>query len=110
MSDPRYRNGVRSNWHERNPELDTPTAHGWTRLGENSSGVAIFELGAAFMRAVTMEDKTRYDWLVFIGTEVYGYNGSLSEITADVRKALGMPEAYFLPDYVIPIEAFGGTK
>lgn len=112
MADPRFnRNGQRTNWHVRKPEMDSPTCHGWKRIGENERGLSIFELGRAFMRPTSPEDKTTYGWLVFIGSEVYGYNGPLAQITADVRKNLGLPEQpYFMAGRVIPAAAFGGEK
>lgn len=113
MADPRWKNGNRSNWHKPQPEIDSPTCHGWTTIGQNERGYTIFELGRAFMRTTTPEEKTgaNCDWLVFIGSEVYGYNGPLTQITADVRKNLGLPEQpYFMAGRVIPAAAFGGEK
>lgn len=91
MSDPRFtKYGQRTDWHKPKPEMDSPLFHGWTDIGPNEQGYTRFELDRAHMRMTTPEEKFRtcYDWLVFIGPDVHGYNGSLAEITADVRKAL----------------------
>lgn len=114
MADPRFRSGIaRSDWHKPQPETDSPVCHGWTAIGQNEQGYTVFELGRAFMRSTTPEEKVRTnrDYLVFIGSEVYGYSGSLAQITADVRKTLGLPEQpYFMANHVIPAVAFGGEK
>lgn len=114
MADPRFtKYGQRTNWHKPQPEMDGPTRHGWADIGQNEHGYTIFELGRAFMRMTTPEEriKTGRDYLVFIGAEVYGYSGLLAQITADVRKNLGLPEQpYFMAGRVIPAVAFGGEK
>ncbi len=110
MSDPRFtKYGQRTNWHKPQPELDSPLFHGWIDIGPNEQGYTIFELGRAFMRTTTPEEKAgaNCDWLVFIGPNVHGYNGSLAEITADVRRHLAQTEPYFLSNHIIPREAFG---
>lgn len=110
--DPRFtKYGLRTNWHKPQPQLDSPRFHGWQSTGQTELGYTIFALGSAQMRATGPEDNCPYDWLVFIGGDVYGYNGPLAQITADVRKALNLPEQpYFLAGQVIPVTAFGGEK
>lgn len=112
MADPRRnRYGLQTNWHKPQPELDSPLFHGWTKTDQTELGHTIFTLGSAQIRSTGPEDNCPYDWLVFIGDQVYGYNGPLAQITADVRKTLGLPEQpYFLAGQVIPAAAFGGEK
>lgn len=112
MADARFNKyGQRSDWHKPQPQLDSPLFHGWTKTGETELGHTVFKLGTAQMRSTGPEDNCQFDWLVSIGEQVYGYNGSLSQITADVRVMLGLPEQpYFLAGQVIPITAFGGNK
>lgn len=89
MADRRYRNGI---W-QGNPKyqliMDSPTNHGWQRVGENENG-AIFALREARMRSATEVEAahTGYDWLVFIGDTVACFTGDLAYVTEEVEALL----------------------
>lgn len=90
MADPRFRYGmIRSDWHEPQTELDSPTLYGWQAVDVNDEGYTIFALGEALMRATAPRDMLKDQWVVFInGKVVASYSGNLAVITEDVRKML----------------------
>lgn len=111
MADPRYRNGVwRGNGYQHRrrlgltANLDTPLLHGWVQVRE-VDGYSVFAFPApptpqrgeveeggtvAEMRMTTPAERAvwPYDWLALIGKDYYGFNGSLAEITAEVKAML----------------------
>lgn len=115
--DPRYRNGVFKGFdpfERKSEQLDSPLLHGWKRTELTDNGHALFELDRAQLRTTGPEDNCPHEWLVFVQDDVYGFDGSLADITADVCKMLGIAvpvqQPYFLPQTVIPAMAFRGER
>lgn len=85
-TDPRYKNGIKKMVCNPIIKIDRPQDYGWQKSGISpSTGYDIFThpgASGAEIRAGTLTEG--YDWIVCQAGCVYGVDGSLADLTADL--------------------------
>jgi len=100
MADPRYRGGVfmgNGYKHRSGPEIsDSPLFHGWKPVKRLESGGRVWQLESnpdvKMRRRLPTEDPRNGEWRVQIGKDIYGYDGTLGQITQDVKNSTGVED------------------